>query len=545
MRINLSKSVVVATLVVASMGLADDRVSPGKIAGDTRLQRKVSIARGRIYLGELVDKLSADSQVPLDIGQGKGNVDGIQLTAFLQQCPVGEVMQALAELLSTPYNRWEWQKSAAGRGFVLRHQYSMEQASARARRAVFEGWAKDARTVYEIARLPDEQREARAAGRRELFAPSAIGSFLCDQLSTLTPVEFGAVLSGAFIPVDPSRRPLGAGKQPEAQGEAGSDQAAGNRPGFILKWSNHEIGPVLWLSDTQGGATNAIGGSGWDHHWSKTNDPDWVTELDSAPQEFRRRTTRGEKGLGGPTTDRTVPGLLKRVAPAQGIQVLYDPVSPGDERRHTFWAGTTPEQTMLALVTRADLAWRQSGKVHLLRRMYAGIHARGHLVSWADIQRLRKAAARNHGYLANRELLWLAEQSPEQLAGLAEEFPDATALIIDWRPILQFYANLPAEWQARVRSQEGMRFAETGVLARTYLVEAPDPRNIRGLRALEANARQATVSLQLIPSKALVRVNGERVEREVRQLVWEIHTSEGLLHRSKYQLQPRAPLQPE
>src|SRR5437016_5987651 len=104
---------------------------------DGRLARVVSIARGRVYLGELLEELSAKGRVPLAVSETRGPVDGIQLTAYLRNRPLREVMQALQELFSSRYDRWEWQDAPNGRmGYLLQHQRAPAAAAAAARQAL-------------------------------------------------------------------------------------------------------------------------------------------------------------------------------------------------------------------------------------------------------------------------------------------------------------------------------------------------------------------------------------------------------------------------
>src|SRR5436309_231079 len=93
--------------LVTPLAAAPDRPKP-LFPDDTRLSRPVNVARGRIYLGELIQEVSRQAKVPLQVEGDRGPVDGIDLTIYVQELPLRDLMSSLADLFSRRFDRWEW-----------------------------------------------------------------------------------------------------------------------------------------------------------------------------------------------------------------------------------------------------------------------------------------------------------------------------------------------------------------------------------------------------------------------------------------------------
>lgn len=528
------------------------QTKPGSVlfAEDPRLSRPVTVSRARIYLGELLDQVSSDSGVPLTVDESKGEVGGIQLAVYLRERPVREVMKAIQELFTSRFDQWEWQSaSRQAAGYVLRHQCSPLAASGNARQELMRTWAADLVSIHEIALLPDEQRAVRARSRPDLFPrgfpTGAAGIY--DLLARLKRSDIDAVLRGAVVPIDTDQSsPRAAESLKFGQSNESQNTGLRVRPGFYMEWSEIGLGPLLLLRNRSGVATNAVGSRVWDDTWLKSQVPGWQVASDPVPQRFFQQKVARDPAAGAPLAAAALPAWLKQIAEKQPLNLLVDLVRPRPrETIGAAWLGRTPEQTLLALVVGAALNEKQSGEIHLLRDRSAVIHPRSHLVAWKEIKALRKAADRNDGYLDFPQLLQLAGLTNEQLAGLAEEFPDAHAAIQEWRPIFAFYNHLIPVWQAQVRSPNGIRFADTGLLARAALLEGPDPRRLRGLDLIDREPAQVRVFIGLETMPPRMGRDRKPVEREGRELIWEVRVPGGSTHRRGYRLAPRRPLQPD
>jgi hypothetical protein len=212
--------------------------------GDQRLQRRVTVKHLRIYLGELLEDLGRQGEVTLRVEDTKGSVSGIRLAAWLKDRPLREVMSGLTTLFSQRSDRWEWQ-SESGKGYVLRHQLWPEAAAAATRQTMLERMAADAQTYHEVARLPDEQRRARAAALPHLFPGGYVDQARLDLFGALSRAQVTDLFRGAAIPIDPGQL---AGRQRNAldSGMRGIPPVAPkdrSQPALFVKWERDVAGP--------------------------------------------------------------------------------------------------------------------------------------------------------------------------------------------------------------------------------------------------------------------------------------------------------------
>src|SRR5688572_12057666 len=86
--------------LTSPLAAAEEPVVNPLFPGDSRLAAKVTVRRQRIYLGELTETLSEVAKVRLEVETEKGPLDGVDLTVFVHERPLRELMAALVELLS-------------------------------------------------------------------------------------------------------------------------------------------------------------------------------------------------------------------------------------------------------------------------------------------------------------------------------------------------------------------------------------------------------------------------------------------------------------
>jgi hypothetical protein len=508
---------------------------------DARLEARVTVLQGRVYLGELLEQLTEQSGVSLTVSTQQGPVDGIDLTVFIHAQPVSEVMQSLIELLSNRFNQWEWQRSASGDSseYRLRPQRSPRAAARVAREALATRWFRDARSFYEIARMPEPDRSDAAAARPELFPDGRIASGKPDLLAALHPAEFEALLQGTQIGFDPrrlsaeGRSALGlglSGPAPEVLGGTSTSPP----PAFYIEWSAANTGPTLWVRNEMGVSGNVMGGLGWNRAWLQRESPGWLVQGDMEPQKLRTRLTDGDPSAGTRTSDGTLAHLLLRAARQQRLNVIADSVYPRQGSTWgSFWMGRNRDQTVQALVAFQGMMASQRGDIYLVRDRTALINPRAHLVPLRQIRQLRTACVGNGGQLGIPELVILTHLEPEQLAGLTEEFPDAERETIErWGPVIRFFEALTPPLRSRLQGAEGVRLIDAGRIARAHLAFAP------GWVLIEPQAGRVRVRLR--------QEQGDGTsDTKARRLVWEIDVEDAPGQRHTLRLLPRMPLQPE
>lgn len=80
---------------------------------DPRLARSVTLARPRVYVGELLDELSRSSGVGLKPGDERDGAGDHKVTVFLKGVPLDSAMTALWSLMSYQDATWQWQRAGS------------------------------------------------------------------------------------------------------------------------------------------------------------------------------------------------------------------------------------------------------------------------------------------------------------------------------------------------------------------------------------------------------------------------------------------------
>ncbi len=537
-------------LLCGSPALAEDP-RPALFPQDQRLDRKITLQKWRVYLGEFLELLSARSGVPLKVDTAKAPVDGIELSVCLRDQPVREVMGALVGLLEQKANRWEWQANQEGTRYTLRYQRSPAETVAAARKAVAEEWARDVREFYATARLVEPARAERAALRPDLFPQGMLASGRPDLLAALSPEQLEAVLRGTRVTFDPNRLPP-TQRRALSLGISGELAGGGKQAAFLVRWDEDRPGPILWLENGNGTSASVVGGVRWDRNWMRRELAGWITQYSDGVYEFHQQRQKQplDPDLGRPLTGDalTVFEWLKQLSEIQPLNFLADPVIPsGGGTFGGAWIGRTVEQSMQALVFSTGLVEKRHGSIHLLRHRSAGVNPRSGLVSWSFIRKLRETAKRHDGYLDPATLAELSRLREPQLHSLAGEFPSADyTLLRPFRGVCRFLDALTPETRARLTRPEGLPFRDAGMVARAALAEDPDPRSQQELELLTARGNDASVALRLeTRERRSARLPPDAPPQRVPLVIWEVRVPGEQPLRRGFALSRRTPLRPE
>jgi len=135
---------------------------------DERLNAPVTFSADRIYLGELLEALSAKTGVALSM-DNNDNFSGILIACDLEQTPLADVMNSLWSLVSSKSGVWEWRADAlhAPVRYSLRPTQEAHQEAGRlnkARQEVFEALSE---LTIRMSALSSEERKA---GREKITA---------------------------------------------------------------------------------------------------------------------------------------------------------------------------------------------------------------------------------------------------------------------------------------------------------------------------------------------------------------------------------------
>ncbi|HTE16950.1 MAG TPA: hypothetical protein VK689_01045, partial [Armatimonadota bacterium] len=119
----LAFCLILATVPLAGpAGTAAAEAEPSILSSDARLAKRVTLSAYRIHLGELLERLSAETGVPLATDERHSLISGRELAVVVHDRPAAEVLDAVARLYNFPPDRWYWAREKRGRrGLYVLH----------------------------------------------------------------------------------------------------------------------------------------------------------------------------------------------------------------------------------------------------------------------------------------------------------------------------------------------------------------------------------------------------------------------------------------
>ncbi len=140
-------------------------LTPQMRSQDARLNTPVTLDAPRISLGELLDKLSEQSGVTLNMDT-RDPISGLKLFVVCDKTPIGDVLDRLWSLLSFRDATWKWERT--GKTGAYRYQFIQTRAAAgfpqRMKQLAQEAFETHAANMIAIAALPPEERKKHIAG---------------------------------------------------------------------------------------------------------------------------------------------------------------------------------------------------------------------------------------------------------------------------------------------------------------------------------------------------------------------------------------------
>lgn len=182
---------------------ADAAIGLPKQWSDPRLKATVSVSAASIYLGELLERMSAQSGVTLSMDIND-RLSGIVIACDLKQVPLADVMNALSSLLGCKGGEWEWKAGTItlSPSYLFRPTSAARQVPERLRTAMQERFEKQAAVMMQLASLPPEARRSGIEDLAPLLSPedpegekAALQGRAMDESFWAVPRLFGTLLS--------------------------------------------------------------------------------------------------------------------------------------------------------------------------------------------------------------------------------------------------------------------------------------------------------------------------------------------------------------
>jgi len=461
----------------------------GVFDGDARLERRVSLDEGRIYLGELLDRLSRETGARLKASDRVAPISGYDVTVIARDLPVREVLEGLPRLFGTARDRWHWQREGRGREarYVLRNSLPLaalrtgrEEAlvrlllELRARRAAF-------------YRAPPEEQQAMAArdrywatilrgGERSRASFSFIEGLPASEIARLAR---GGSLEIPIGGLDARQRAY-VRREYEIQGQFG--RAGVVQPDELdkLRLYGRAGDNSLYLEIQPLGSQAVLGGI-----WSREPMREWARrewvgpgENTSAPADPVPApgvpATREELVFGGMTHG----DALCRLARLARLNILADPRSPSATFGSAVADFNRPLPQVLQMLETASLLWKRRDPFYYFRQEEPGEWEREARVPWPLIRALRASAAEREGRPTLADCLSVALLQQNQLEHLGGEFPVALT-VRNYQPVFRLAAEMSPRERTASRRDDGAGWDDLEAGSRQKLAVILTPADAR------------------------------------------------------------------
>ena len=506
------------TAAVASAAPAQ-RVRTGEsradLDRDPRLARPISVSRYRMYLGELLERITRETGVTLQTDERHQPLSGYELALVVHERPAWEVLDAVARMYAYPPERWYWSKTTRNgtATYTLHNTLTAADLLRMREQQAVSFVLGDFRRKKNFYALSAPQRAQAALVDpllKPLDSPQAEGAF--SFLGALPEGQVRAIIQGTpyTLPADrftPQQRRylVDHYEQHNARERSNPEVLEGKRPPFELRADQVTEATVV-RDDSMGGLfavalklgnSKALLLGGFSLLKALREQPStaWriTDELASAPLQVlpapERKARPDELAVQNDSPDR----VLERLGQAGKLNLVYDrPVM----RTFLFYRvygvkleGELPE--VLKRLEGQNLIWKRKDPFFEFRLADWLGNRRDVLVPWPQLRQLRETVRANQGYLNLDALLQLAALRPEQQEYLRADYGDLTRYPqgADLVTLLQFAAGMDLktreglsaptgsgwdEWPAAVRKQaEALFGVEKARSVRVVLLIVP------------------------------------------------------------------------
>ena len=492
-----------------------DEITAAMRKADPRLQTRVTLRSPHILMGELLERLSKQSGVPITTDD-ESATGGDAVAVSLPGVPLADAMDALWSLFSYRHAEWDWRRSpvkgAEGKGAkgkyvyrLTRPDYARFQAK-RLKEQVQADFEAQAQELLNALNMPSDQ--LKEAAKHDFLLNSMVVDGRVEPgirvLAGLPPGALTALLRGGPpITMAVSQLPPHS-KQALQEARAwlaaefarqgtSEEMIKGSLPeptqiGIVVTRNPDQVAPGLYI-DTGQGSGDYFGGGYMEDPWRQKMNANWMQPKDAAEDPASARALAAPKQ---PPTASGKPHALADylLLSSKAAQVPLMARLPHD-LDETINVGTI-SQLPAAKTIGALLEGVGKRPVNLQHKWRGGVllltcqnwfmdESEDSRLPWAEAQRLRDAEAAGDGFLSLGELAHAAAVlNVAQMHRLGAWFPVLNNAA-DWHDFLAFYDKTP-EYRARVLSAKGDAFEYPESLV-------SPPLAVEALRAAHPNLR--------------------------------------------------------
>ncbi len=496
--------------LLASSSCRADEITATMRKADTQLETRVTLRSPHILLGELLERLSKQSGVPL-IADDWSTVGSDSVTVSLRNVPLADAMNALWSLFSYQHAEWDWQRRTV-KGQPGKYIYTLARPNyarflaEHLQEQVQVDFEAQAQELFDALNMPHDQ--LKEAAKTNLLFSSLLDDGRVrpgmEILASLPPETLQNVLQNhqsLSVPVSQlspeAQASLNASWDWEDSKGIGYHHPDGSvqplpRADRISVYTFNEpdlAAPGLYV-DSGRGSGEYFGGGFMQKDWQKKIAARWTEPGDDADNPASAHVLAAPKK--SPPADSDTPhplaDYLLRFAEAAQVPLMarvphtMDTQTPSDTVSQAPTTNTV--RTFLAQAQQGPLLmdhkWRGGVLLMTCQNWFVGQSEDARL-PWAEVKRLRDAEAASDGFLTLDNIAHAANVlNDAQMTVLGQWFL-VMRQAAQWHNFLAFYDRNP-EYHSRVLSAKGDDWQIPENMVNTWL-------NINALRVTHPNLR--------------------------------------------------------
>ncbi len=493
----ISIGVVPNPVSLAEKNPADGNFNYGNVTAamrkdDPRLLQKVTLHEPQVYVGELLEMLTAKAGVFLSASDVDGAA-GEQVAVFVQDRPLGEVMESLWSLLSYQKGERKWQRERAGGAATGAYEYrfvrpaSVDALADSLKKGIQKDFEAEADKFLKAARMSPEELKAAAEQdpRLKYVAENERGrTGLQTLLDALSPTQRQNLLLGKDEFTIPAGQLPSSGQLLVRMSRSQEQRL---NPGMNVPESgglhisrdifSNKVTPSLFIEVNPLGGGAYVGGVPMENKWRANLMGQWLLPGDRATDAAQEATTIATPAPGKTTLYDTKDGRgrtgrrlaqLSGAAPSMPLLARWPIRSINSSEPDVESPYNWPLNKILSRFVDFGQPHKWRGDVLLLgyNNWFHNANAdeeanQSAYIPWSLVKRLRDEETGSGGFLTPDTLCWTAANlSKGQRERLAfEEFPvleQVNAQSKDVRVLLAYLGQERTSYLKEIRTPQGL-----------------------------------------------------------------------------------------
>lgn len=453
---------------------------------DPRLEQQVTLGASRIYVGALLEQLSAQTGVDLSAGEQDGASDQ-EVAVSIRRLPLADAIDALWSLLSYQDANWEWRRESKNSRlcYKLVRPPAAQSFADQLKRQVQTDFEVQAKTLLDALSMTLEQLKAAAKDNKDLAdlaGDERLRNGLTAFAQALSPEEQSAVLQEQISAQVPVARLSDAGRafvKSEWSFAANSGATIKTSPDgpwmplpeptsvtFQANYIPGQIYPSLFIDLEHMGGSSYVGGTRQEEAWQKKLDDLWILPGDTINDPVFPLPMHLPAADKSKQSAETVQAQrLSQLASAAPVSLMAclperqdaDFGSPDGQRPSSYLERIKQQTPFLRH------KWRQKTLLLTYPTWFQEQSSTAQ-IPWLLIKQFRQTETKDKGLFSIEDLARLCSRlSAPQMQRLSREFP-GLANTYAWQELLSQISRYPV-WGQRLLSPKGAKLDDEAVFA--------------------------------------------------------------------------------